>query len=628
MTTRPRLLLAAAAQLLLLGPTLHAAPPQVTKVEPPSWWAGHSLDPVRLLVRGKNLAGARVESSDPALQVSLVRVNAAGTYVFADVAIARDARPGPRRLKVVTRDGSAELPFELLAPLPREGRFQGFSSDDVIYLIMPDRFSNGDASNDDPAESPGLLDRSRGRHYHGGDLQGVIDRLPYLKDLGVTALWLNPWYDNVDHINQKERYENQDITDYHGYGAVDFYAVEERLGTLEKLRELVDKAHALGLKIIQDQVANHSGPYHPWVTDTPTPTWYNGTAARHQANTWQTWTLADPAATPEMRRATLDGWFIDLLPDLNQHDEEARRYIIQNTLWWVGVTGLDGIRQDTLPYVPRDFWRDWTAAIKREHPRLRVVGEMFDGDPVLVSFFQGGQARFDGVDSGIDALFDFPLLYPVRRAFGEGKSVREVAQMVARDRLYADPQQLVTFLGLHDVDRFMNQPGATPAGLKLAFTALFTLRGIPLVYYGDEIALPGGGDPDNRRDFPGGWKGDSRDAFEPAGRTPDEQAVFEHVRTLARLRAELPALRRGATLQLAASEQAWCFARVHDGQAVLVAFNNGATPAALECPGVDRAGLADGAALRDRLGVAQAVSVAGGALKLELPPRSAAVLTR
>lgn len=627
MTTRQRLLLAAAAALLLASP-LHAAPPQVTKVEPPSWWAGHSIDPVRLLVRGQNLGGARVESSDPALQVGLLRVNATGTYLFADVAIAQDAHPGPRRLKVVTRDGSAELPFELLAPLAQEGRFQGFSSDDVIYLLMPDRFSNGDASNDDPAESQGLLDRGRARHYHGGDLQGVIDRLPYLKDLGVTALWLNPWYDNVDHINRKERYDNQDITDYHGYGAVDFYAVEERFGTLPKLRELVDRAHALGIKVIQDQVANHSGPYHPWVTDTPTPTWYNGTAARHQANTWQTWTLADPAATPEMRRATLDGWFIDLLPDLNQHDEEARRYVIQNTLWWLGVTGLDGIRQDTLPYVPRDFWRDWTAAIKREHPRLRVVGEMFDGDPVLVSFFQGGQARFDGVDSGIDALFDFALLYPLRRAFGEGQSVREVAQMVARDRLYADPHQLVTFLGLHDVDRFMNQPGATPAGLKLAFTALFTLRGIPLVYYGDEIALPGGGDPDNRRDFPGGWKGDPRNAFEAAGRTPDEQAVFEHVRSLARLRAELPALRRGETLQLAASEQTWCFARVHDGQAALVAFNNGATPAALECPGVDRAGLGDGAALRDRLGVAQAIAVSAGVLKLELPPRSAAVLTR
>lgn len=627
MSTRERLLLASAAALLLAAP-LHAAPPQVTKVEPPSWWAGHSIDPVRLLVRGKNLAGARVESSDPALQVGLVRVNAAGTYVFADVTIVDAARPGARRLRLVTRDGTADVPFEVLEPLPREGRFQGFSCDDVIYLIMPDRFADGDSSNDDPAESRGLFDRGRPRFYHGGDLQGVIDRLPYLKDLGVTALWLNPWYDNVDHINQKERYDGQDITDYHGYGAVDFYAVEERFGTLETLRELIDKAHAAGIKVIQDQVANHTGPYHPWVTDSPTPTWYNGTAAHHLANTWQTWTLADPAATAEMRRATLQGWFIDLLPDLNQDDDEARRYIVQNTLWWIGVSGLDGIRQDTLPYVPRDFWRDWTAAIKREYPRVRVVGEMFDGDPVLVSFFQGGQARHDGVDSGIDALFDFPLLYPMRRAFGEGRSLREVAQMVGRDRLYRDPQQLVTFLGLHDVDRFMNQPGATPAGLKLAFTALFTLRGIPLVYYGDEIALPGAGDPDNRRDFPGGWKGDPRDAFEAAGRSPDEQAVFEHVRALARLRAELPALRRGVTLQLSATEQTWCFARVHEGQAAVVAFNNGAATAAVECPGLGQAGLADGTALRDRLGVAQSPSVAGGALKLELPPRSAAVLTR
>ncbi len=627
MSTRERLLLAAAAALFL-APPLSAAPPQVTKVEPPSWWAGHSIDPVRLLVRGKNLQGARVESADPALQVGLVRVNAAGTYAFADLAIAGDARPGARKLRLVTRDGSAEVPFEIAAPLPREGRFQGFSSDDVIYLLMPDRFSNGDASNDDPAESKGLLDRGKARFYHGGDLQGVIDRLPYLKDLGVTAVWLNPWYDNADHLNQKERYDGQDITDYHGYGAVDFYAVEERFGSLEKLRELVDRAHAAGIKVIQDQVANHTGPYHAWVADSPTPTWYNGTAARHLANTWQTWTLADPAATPEMQRTTLDGWFIDILPDLDQDDEEARRYLIQNTLWWLGVSGLDGIRQDTLPYVPRSFWRDWTAAIKREYPQVRVVGEMFDGDPVLVSFFQGGQARHDGVDSGIDALFDFPLLYPVRRAFAEGKSVREVAQMVARDRLYHDPQQLVTFLGLHDVDRFMNQPGATPAGLKLAFTSLFTLRGIPLVYYGDEIALPGGGDPDNRRDFPGGWPGDPRNAFGAAGRTPDEQAVFEHVRALARLRAELPALRRGATLQLSATEQTWCFARVQDGQVAVVAFNNGAAPAAVDCPGVAAAGLADGVALRDRLGVAQAVSVGGGVLKLELPPRSAAVLTR
>lgn len=625
---QPRLAgLPLAALVLVCAATAQAGPPRVLKVEPPNWWAGHSIDPVRLLVRGQGLQGARVESQAAGLTVGLTRVNAAGTYLFVDVAIARDAQPGPRTLRVVTREGQATLPFEIAAALPRAGRFQGFSPDDVIYLLMPDRFANGDPQNDDPAESHGMLDRGKSRYYHGGDLRGVIQRLPYLKDLGVTALWLNPIYDNVDHINTKEKYEGAAITDYHGYGAVDFYAVEERLGTLAEFRELVDAAHALGLKVIQDQVANHTGPFHPWAEDSPTPTWYNGTAAQHLDCTWQTWTLADPHATYAMQQATLEGWFINLLPDLNQDDEETRRYLIQNTLWWVGMTGLDGIRQDTLPYVHRRFWRDWMAAIRKEHPGLRVVGEMWDGDPVLVSFFQGGQARPDGIDSGIDALFDFPLLYPLRRAFAEGKSLREVAQMVARDRLYADPQMLVTFVGLHDIDRFMNQPGASVTGLQLAFTAIFTLRGIPMVYYGDEIALPGAGDPDNRRDFPGGWPGDARDAFVAASRTPDEQAVFAHVQRLARLRAELPALRRGRLLQLGASEQGWCYARVFDGEAVVVAINNASEPATVFCA-ADPVGIPDGTVLRDRLAQAGERRVASGALRIELGPRSAAILTR
>src|SRR6185295_13460437 len=386
------------------------------------------------------------------------------------------------------------------------------------YLAMPDRFANGDPRNDDPG-ARGLLDRSKGRYYHGGDFQGLIGKLPYLQDLGITALWLNPWYDNANRLNEKETYDGKAITDYHGYGAVDFYAVDEHLGDLAKLRELVDAAHARGIKVIQDQVANHTGPYHPWVTDPPTPTWYNGTSAKHLANTWQTWTLQDPHASPEVQRATLEGWFIDILPDLNQDDPEVARYLIQNTLWWIGVSGLDGIRQDTLPYVPRRFWRDWMAAIKLEYPRLKVVGELFDGDPAMLEFFEGGAQHFDGVDSGIDSLFDFPLFFKVREAFGQGKNLREVANLLARDHLYRDPASFVTFLGLHDVPRFMNEPGATLDGLKLAFTFLLTARGTPLVYYGDEIALPGGGDPDNRRDFPGGFPGDARSAFESGSRS-------------------------------------------------------------------------------------------------------------
>jgi glycosidase len=602
-----------------------AAAAEVTKVEPPSWWPGHSLNPVRVLLRGRNLAGAHL-TAGAGLRAGNLRVSESGTSLFADVTIAPGATPGSRLLRLSTSAGSIAVPFELLRPLPRAGRFQGFSAADLVYEIMPDRFANGDPSNDDPPKSKGLFDRAKKRYYHGGDLKGVIDRLPYLKDLGVTALWLTPVYDNNDRLNERERYDGEAITDYHGYGAVDFYAVDEHLGDLALLRELVEAAHRAGMKVIQDQVANHTGPYHPWVADPPTPTWFHGTAERHLDETWQTWTIADPHATRELRESTLDGWFIDILPDLNQDDPEVTRYLIQNALWWVGMTGLDGIRQDTLPYVPRTFWRDWSAALHREYPRLRIVGEMWDGNPSLVSFFQGGVRRFDGVDSGIDTLFDFPLFYPVRRAFAEGKPLKEVATMLAHDHLYRDARDLLTFPGNHDTPRFMNEAGATVEGLQLAFTFLLTARGMPMIYAGDEIGMPGGGDPDNRRDFPGGWPDDPRNAFSAAGRTPGEQALFDRVRTLGRLRAELPALRRGRHVSLAVSDQAYAFARVGAGDPVVVVINNAAGPAELDLPaGPTR--LADRVALTDRLGVAPPVRTEGGRLRVTLPPRAAVLYT-
>ncbi len=590
-----------------------AAAPTVTKVEPPYWWTGHSINPVRLLIRGTGLSGATLNAAK-GIGLGAPRVNANGTYLFVDATI---HRAGSFPLTITTSTGDATAAFEVRKPLVRENRFQGFSDDDLIYLIMPDRFSNGDPSNDDPAVSKGLHDRSRPRYYHGGDLQGVIDRLPYLKDLGVTAIWLNPVYDNVNHLNQKEKYDGQAITDYHGYGAVDFYSVDEHLGDMAKLQELVDAAHRSGIKTILDMVANHTGPYHPWVEDPPTPTWFHGTAFKHVTETWQTWTLMDPHAPPSLQAPTLDGWFLDILPDLNQDDPETARYIIQNTLWWVAATGLDGIRQDTLPYVPRKFWRDWSTAIKKEHPKFRVVGEMFDGDPGLVSFFQGGSARFDGVDSGIDALFDFPLFYPIRRAFGEGKSIKDLAQMLAHDSLYPNPNNLVTFLGLHDVSRFMNERGATVDGLKLAFTFLLTSRGIPMIYYGDEIAMPGGTDPDNRRDFPGGWKEDARNAFSAEGRTPDEQRVFEYVRKLGRLRREYPSFRHGELKQLVATDDLYVYSRA----GIIVILNNSAKPAHVEAPAAN-------GTWRDLLEGIADVPVRDELLTVTCPARAAAIMIR
>lgn len=588
-----------------------AQAPIVEKVEPPNWWVGSSVNPVRLTVRGQHLAGAQVQCGR--LQCAPPRVNAQGTYAFVDVTIPPRQSPGDYPLRLRTAAGTAAIPFSLRAPLPAAGRFQGFGPNDVVYLVMPDRFANGDPTNDAPAASPGLLDRSRGRYYHGGDLAGIRQRLPYLKELGITAIWLNPVYDNNNQLNRKEMYDGQPITDYHGYGAVDFYNVDEHLGDVAAFKQLVDDAHALGIKIILDMVANHTGPYHPWVTDAPTPTWYHGTQERHIAETWQTWTLADPYATPATRQATLDGWFIDILPDLNQDDPDVARYIIQNTLWWVGISGLDGIRQDTWPYVPRAFWRDWMTAIRREYPKLRVVGEVFDGDPAMIAFFEGGRTQFDGIDDKVDMLFDFPLYYPIRRAFAEGRSIRDVAQMLSHDRMYRNPANLVTFVGLHDVSRFMNENGATVDGLKLAYTFLLTARGTPLLYYGDEIALPGGNDPDNRRDFPGGWASDARNAFEPAGRTPAEQSLWAHIQKLLRLRAARRDLREAATTHLVVEDQAYVYRR---GRTV-VALNNDTKPAEVSFPS---AALPD-----DALGVCARPRIQAGTATVVIPPRSGCV---
>lgn len=603
------------------------APPfEIVSVEPPSWWAHHSIDPVRLLVRGRGLSGALLEV-DGGVSVSRVSVNPAGTALFADVAIG-DARPGRHRLRVVKAGSAVERAWEVLPPVERRGRFAGFSPDDVVYLLMPDRFADGDRSNDDPEVSRGLYDRARGRYYHGGDFQGVIDRLPYLKDLGVTAIWMTPIYDNSNRLNEREKYDGQAVTDFHGYGAVDYYGVEEHFGDLAKLRELVDRAHAAGIKVIQDQVTNHVGPEHPWANDPPTPDWLHGTPEHHLMIQYDAHAVADPNGDAAEKKRVLDGWFVNLLPDVAQESEEAARYETQNTLWWIGIAGFDGVRQDTLPYVPRAFWSRWTKAIRREFPDVRVVGEANDKDPKLVSFFQGGKARFDGVDSGIDTVFDFPLVYPLRRVFAEGRPMKELAKALEEDVLYVDPSVLVTFAGLHDMKRFMNEPGATTKGLALAQTFLLTARGTPMIYYGDEIGMPGGDDPDNRRDFPGGFPGDARDAFTDAGRAPEEQALFTHVRKVIRVRKDLEPLRRGRMIVLAAGERTIAYARVVVAPApapgVIVVINAGDAPESVTFD-ASRAQLAPGSALVDRLQSAPDVRLTGATLTVRLPAKTAAI---
>ncbi len=405
---------------------------------------------------------------------------------------------------------------------------------------------------------------------------------------------------------------------------MDFYGVEERFGDLTTLRQLVGSAHERGLKIVQDQVANHTGPYHRWTTNSPAPTWYNGTVSNHLENTWQTWTIADPNPPADKLRATLDGWFINILPDLNQDNPETAAYLIQNSLWWLGQTGIDAVRQDTLPYVPRAYWSRWTAALKREYPHLTVLGEMWDGNPKLVAFFQGGRKAFDGVDSGIDTLFDFPLCYAIRDVFAKRQPMSRLTDTLAADTNYVNPRVLVTFLGLHDMPRFLNEQGADITSLKLAFSFLLTVRGTPLIYYGDEIAMRGGGDPDNRRDFPGGFPGDQQSAFTRDGRTPEQASVHDHVRQLLALRRELVPLRRGDLKVLHTAPEAWACVRQSGDAKVLVVFNNGAQPLELALSAA-AVGLNQGQVLQERFPGKTRTEPVGGQLRFRVPPRSAVI---
>jgi neopullulanase len=612
----------------------NAQTPTVEKIEPPNWWANYSINPVRVLVRGTNLSGANVVApSGSGLKAYNFRASENGHYLFFDVEIPADAKVGKYNFQIQTKTGNVSAPFEISPKLSRAGRFQGYTPDDVIYFLMPDRFADGDPSNNDPAKSKGLYDRSKTRYYHGGDLQGVIDKLPYLKSLGVTAIWTTPVYDNNDKPDMKEMYPNTEggpkepTTGYHGYGATDFYAVEEHFGTMAKLRELVEKSHALGMKVIQDQVANHTGPYHIWANDTPTPTWWSGTVANHPNNNWQKWTAMNPRATYQTQSSNIDGWFIDILPDFNQNDPEVEKYLIQNSLWWLEMTGFDSIRMDTLPHVPRSFWSKWGAAIHKEYPNVNILGELYDGDPALIAYFQKGRIGHDGLDPEIDTLFDYGLFNPLRAAFASGQSIRGIQQMFAHDWLYPNPNVLTTFLGNHDMLRFMSEKGATVEGLKLAQTLIMTSRGTPILYYGDELAMRGAGDPDNRRDFPGGFSGDKQNAFTANGRTAEENDVWNHVAKLGALRKDLIALRTGASYDLLDEDQQMAYARVANNQAVIVVFNNDTKPANVTFDVSMLQPLGSNTALTDRLGKVSDVKIENGKVNFQMPARTAGVFT-
>jgi len=543
-----------------------------------------------LLLSGHDLEATKVACNLPTLLVSRTEASAGGNYLFVWLKIGSETKSGTAVCRITTPKGitSFELPFAPRAPTL--GRFQGLSQDDVLYLIMPDRFANGDPSNDEPAEAPGSHDRSKPRAYHGGDLLGITNHLAYLKDFGVTTLWLTPIV------------KNGAVEDYHGYGAVDLYSVDPHLGVLKDYQALVAAAHRQRMKIFFDAVPNHIGPRHPWVSNPPLPDWFHGTLQHHldsfsplkrsfygkpdgqSASNDPFESLVDPHSPAWMKRNLTEGWFFGALPDMNTENPTVAQYLLQNSIWWIESSGLDGFRVDTFPYVGRKFWADWHAGLRRIYPNLTTIGEVFHPDPSVTSFFAGGAKRYDGVDTGLSTLFDYPMYFVLRDVLLRNAPAGRIADVLRHDSLYVHPDVLVPFFANHDVPRFSSEPGSSPAKLKLAFGLTLTLRGIPEIYYGDEIGMPGGDDPDNRRDFPGGWIGDSNDAFTKAGRTPEQQDIFSTAQTLLQLRRDHPALRGGHLWHLASGDDSYVFLRETEEERLVVAFNNSDQPRSLQIP--------------------------------------------
>lgn len=549
--------------------------PRVEKVEPPNWWANHTINPVRLLVRGAGFQNAKVVSKNASLKVSNIKINSRGDYLFFDVSLAKNAKIGKYNFEISTEKGKTTIPFEISAPLDTKSNFQGVTNDDIIYLIMPDRFADGDASNNKDA------DRKNPRAWHGGDFRGIVQKIPYLKELGVTAIWLTPWYDNPDEANQCDK-PWCPYTNYHGYHAIDYYGVENHFGTLADLREMIETAHRNGIKVIQDQVANHVGIQHPWSKSAPLDNWFSP----FSQNTFNNSVLLSPNASAAEKDNLLKGWFNELLPDNNHDEPEVARYQIQNALWWIAATGIDGIRQDTIQYMPREFIRDWSIAIKKQYPRIYLVGEVFERDSAQTAFFQGGKTGWDGIDTRLPSVFDFKLWETSQEVFTGKKPMRALRDVLKYDGLYPNINNVTVLQNNHDTDRFMSLEGATLEGAMLHTAFVLATRGIPQLYYGEEIAMTGGHDPDNRKDFPGGFAGDSKNKFTKTGRTSDEQKMFEWTQKWTRLRKGNVALRTGQTTDLLYDENVYVFSRskkvseegVYIWEQNIVAFNRSDSP--------------------------------------------------
>lgn len=554
---------------------------QVT-VYPAHWWTGMKWNKVQLMVRGDKIGDAvpmikmAPEGVELAAGVHLRKVErvANKNYVFLNIEISEEAKPGWITLPFISKKG---FKYELKARRNGNGTdyAKGVTSEDLLYLIMPDRFSNGDELND---RVKGMRDQTLNRdtvfNRHGGDLKGIQNHLDYLQDLGVTALWLNPVIEN----DMPERTE-------HGYAFTDHYRIERRIGGEKAYKELVDAVHAKGMKIIQDAVYNHVGTEHLLFKDQPDSTWFHRWPKFTQTS-YKDQVLFDPYAAAIDKKIMADGWFVPSMPDWDQSNEKVQQFLIQHAIWTVEEFGIDGWRVDTYAYNDLEFMNKCNQALYNDFPRISIFGETWVHGVPNQSYFCENNYTNIPYKSNLQATTDFQtLFYGIQPAltepFGWTNGVNKLYTTLAQDFVYKDPMRQVIFLDNHDIARFYSVLNEDTAKYKAAFAWLLTSRGIPQMYYGSEILMAGTTSPNDgyvRKDFPGGWKGDADNKFTEAGRMAKEQALFSYIRTMANFRKSSSAIKTGKLMQFAPYDGVYVYFRYDDRQTIMCAMNTNDKP--------------------------------------------------
>lgn len=553
----------------------------ITRIEPENWFAGMKNPQVQLMVYGHNIREAQVSTDYPGAKIdSLVRLDSPN-YLLIYINL-NGAKPGNMPL-TFTQGGSKKRVMYAIKPRTMQGEERkGFTNADVLYMLMPDRFANGNPKNDVvKGMRDELCNRNEPSLRHGGDIEGIRQHLDYFKELGVTALWFTPLLEN-DRPADEGKYST-----YHGYATTNYYRVDPRFGTNDDYKALVSEAHQKGLKVVMDMIFNHCGDYHPWNLDAPSKDWFNNPNYGLQTS-YKLTPVLDPYASKVDMRETVDGWFVKSMPDLNQRNPHLMRYLIQNSEWWIETVGIDGIRMDTYPYADRDAMALWMKTLNDEYPNFNTVGETWVTEPAYTAAWQK-DSKLSKTNSNLKTVMDFAFFDRLSMAKHEEtddwwKGLNRIYNVLCYDYLYTNPSSVMAFIENHDTDRFLGN-GKDSTALKQAYALLLTMNRIPQLYYGTEVLMNGTKevtDGNVRKDFPGGFPGDTHNCFTREGRTRAENAMFDWTSRLLHWRQGNEAIAKGKQTQFIPWHGVYVLARQYKGKNVMTILNGKKQTAKME----------------------------------------------